>query len=320
MRFKAKEWDFICTKRSKDGLYDLMIYNPLRKELFLEEDVNEKYIKGIDSYGNTYNSVELSRKTFNDIFEKLSNNTSYSGGFFYDWGKEEIYRRNKKNEIPKETIFKAIRGELSQEELNNVVQKYPEPADYYDFDAFMSMIHKLLRGEISERYYLDWTIVVSWALQSNSFKINSKKSLLYENMSDCFDGHSFATLGDEKEVQCREMIAFIKHYNHSLINIRKAEEPPFYNANGIAVYICFEYFNHYNSFYKLCVADEENKIFIITRISNPDYLENVNYTFIESDKFDNLTNTYYDFYLDKTIDVHKYITELPYLDIDGNPA
>lgn len=117
MRFKAKEWDFICTKCSEDGLYDLMIYNPLRKELFLEEDVNEKYIKGVDSYGNTYNSVELSRKTFNDIFEKLSNNTSYGEGFFYDWGKEEIYRRNKKTEIPKETIFKAIRGELSQKEL-----------------------------------------------------------------------------------------------------------------------------------------------------------------------------------------------------------
>ena len=32
----------------------------------------EKYIKGIDSYGNTYNSVELSRKTFNDIFHFTS--------------------------------------------------------------------------------------------------------------------------------------------------------------------------------------------------------------------------------------------------------
>ena len=200
MRFNAKDWDFICTKCSEDGLYDLMIYNPLRKELFFEEEVSEKYIKGVDSYGNPYSSAELNRKTFDTIYDKLFKDNGHAVGFFCDWGKEEIYRRNKKTEIPKETIFRAIRGELSQEELDKVVQKEPEPADYYDFDTFMSMIHKLLRGEVSERYYLDWTIVVSWALQNNLFKENSKKVLLYESMSDCFDGHSFATLGEKKRL------------------------------------------------------------------------------------------------------------------------
>ena len=221
--------------------------------------------------------------------------------------------------IPAETIKKAIRGELSEDELDLVVQKSPEPADYYDFDVFISIIHKFLNGEISKSYYRDWTIVVSYALQCNTFKENSKKQLLYQAISDGFDGHSFDNLESDKETECLEMIASLKYNNHLLVNVKNSVAPPFYNNKKVAVYICIDFCNHYNSHYKVCVADESHRVFKIDSIANPHYLENVNYTFVDEDEFYNLPSTYYEFYHDRSIDIHKYISECPYSDKKGNP-
>lgn len=316
MRFKAKEWDFLYSKRKEEGLYDLMIYNPTTKDLFFEEKVEKELLSGTDRYGTPYAAVEISKKTFSTLFNRLSDG-GYRESFFYDWEADKPTPKRKSKKIPKETMFRAIRGELSWEELDKVVQVTPKTADYYDFDAFLSVIHRFLRGELSRRYYLDWTIVVAWALQSNPFRKNSKRDLLYQALSNTFDGHSFDELEQEKERQCLEMLAYLKYYNHALKNTRKSVEPPFYNENQIAVYVCFDYCNHYNSHYKLCIADEKNEIFKITSVANPFYLEQIHYTFVEKDEFDVLASTYYEFFHDKSIDVHKYIAECPYMDADG---
>jgi len=319
MGFSAAEWDFICTECNKKGVYDLMIYNPLRKELFFEEGIDEKYISGVDSYGKPYTAAKVGRKTFDILFNKLFADGGHSVGFF-EYGNEcETSHRNKGNKISKETVFKAIKGELSGEELDEIIANVDlEEADYYDFNALMTVIEKFLHDEISKNYYRTWTIVVSMALAANPFKANSKKQLLYENMSDCFDGHSFGCFEKEKEIECHEMIAFLKHYNHSLQHIRKSNEPPFYNEKEVAVYVCFDYCNHHNVYYKLCVADAKKKVFRIFTVANPFYLKNINYTFVNRDDFEELKSTYYEFYHDRSMDVQRFIVELPHLDVNGN--
>jgi hypothetical protein len=70
MRFKASDWDFICTKCKKDGMYDMIIYNPYTREYF-NERVDKECISGTDSYGNPYSAAEISKGTFDIIARKL---------------------------------------------------------------------------------------------------------------------------------------------------------------------------------------------------------------------------------------------------------
>lgn len=319
MVFKASEWDFICTKHGKKDMYDMIIYNPIRQELF-EELVSKKHLSGVDSYGDPYSAVEISRMTYDVIYKKLFRDGGSMSGFFDDDGYVASKKEKNSNLVPSETVFKGIRGELSYDELRRIVQVDLKEDDYYDFDAFITVIHKFLAGEISREYYTDWAILTAWALSANKCKDGSKKQLLYESLSDSFDGHSFDDLEQENEVECHEMIARLKYNHHLIKNLTKSEDPPFYNDGYVAVYICFDYCNHCNAHYKLCVADEEKEIFRITEIANPHYLENVNYTFLDRDEFEDLTSEYYDFYHDRRLDVQKYIEELPYLDADGEPV
>ena len=316
MRFKAKNWDFICTKCKNEGMYDMIIYNPYTREYF-NERVGEEYIRGVDSYGDPYFAAEIGRGTFDIIARKLFMDGGESSGFFDDDGYEESPKTTVKR-IPRETIIKAIKGELTEDELKEIVQVDLEPGDYYDFDAFIDVIHRFLNGEITKRYYVDWVIIVAWAMSANKFKEYSKKRLLYDRISDNLDGHSFDELEDEKDRECNELIAHLKYYNHLLKSIGTSAPPTFYNEGQIAVYICFDFCNHHNVHYKICIADEKNSTFRIATITNPFYMENVNYTFTDRDDFEGLTSEYYDYYHDKNIDIHKYITEFPYLDADGN--
>lgn len=316
MKFKASDWEFISAKCKKEGMYDMIIYNPYTRELF-NERVEAEYLSGVDSYGERYSAKEIKRETFDIIARKLFMDGGESVGFFDEGDDEEA--KDPDEVIPRETALKAVRGELTEDELSKVVQVDIERGNYYDFDAFMNVIHRFMRGEISRGYYVDWVITVAWALDSNTFKENSRKDLLYTNLSDRFDGHSFDELEGEMERECNEMIACLKYYNHLIVNAGRATPPTFYNEEKIAVYVCFDFCNHHNVHYKLCVADEKKHVFRITTIANPFYLENVNYTFTDNDDFEDLTSEYYDFYHDKNMDIHKYIKELPYLNINGEP-
>ena len=324
MKFRASDWDFICTKLQKDGRYEMMVYNPAKKELYLEK-VGEEHVNGTDSYGNPYTAAVVSRATFDAIFDKFFRNGGCSGGFFSIWDdKEFTYNPDKGESVDEDTVIRAIKGELTQDELNKVLQMKPKAANYYDYDSFISVIQRFKRGEISGRYFIDWTIVVAWALGANTFRENSPREVLYAQMSECFDGFSFLDYDEEKERECNDLLARVKYFDHRLKNIAKREMPPFYTDDSVAVYVLFDYCNHRNEHCKVCVADEENEVFRITYAANLFYLENVNYNFIDEDEFSNLSSEYYEFYHDKNLDISKYIVELPYYDsngkiIDGTP-
>ncbi len=315
MKFNAKNYDFMCKKRGKKGYYDMMVYDPTAKELYIEENVDESYVSGVDDYGNEYSSAILSKETFDIIYEKLFRDDGSINGFF-DLFYDEEQTPKKKLKISKNTIFKAIRGQLSEEELDEVLKKYSnshefELADYYDFNVFTSIISKFMRGEISKDYYKSWLILVCNALNANKFKDRSKKQLLYNGLSYTFDGHAFDKLQEEKDIECRSMIAYLKDFNHILQNLEYSVRPPFYNENRYIVYVSFDFCNGNNCFYKLCVVDTKEEKFYIKKIINPDFKEDVNYTFSTRDSFEDLTNDYYHYYFDIKMDVSNFIVEGP---------
>jgi hypothetical protein len=318
--FRAEDWDFIYTETGEDT-YDLMIYNPVRKELFLEEDVGAELLRGVDSFGKPYAAVKLSNESFYEFFDMLCRWGEQGGycGCFFETDETEETPRIKEKKIPRETVWAALRGELSEEELAAVSQKPMARGDYYDFDMLLAGIHRFMAGEVSKEYYRDWVILVAWALSAHPFEENSKRGLLYEGLADSFDGHSFDNMEGEKDMEICEMIARLKCFNHERMHLRKSELPPFCDDEGVAVYVNFSHGNQNNTFYNVCVVDTAKKRFHLGQVVNPDYREDVNYTFVNAGDFNDLLSIYYEFFHDRSIDLCHYLPERYYLDQSGHP-
>ena len=97
-----------------------------------------------------------------------------------------------------------------------------------------------------------------------------------------------------------------------LQNINRAKTPAFYNKNKTVVYACFAFCNQYNTFSRVCIANEKEKVFKIALVANCSFLPSVNYTFIDEDEMLDLANKYYEYYFVPTINEYDYIASLPF--------
>ena len=315
MSFIAKEWDIFVTKNGgvNSTSYKLLAFNSISEEAY-EDVVDKSMLTGVDSKGNEYKMLEVSRDAFNMIESKLYQKYSLESEFI-DWVvnyQEEPKIKKTENLVPASLVKKGINGDLSYEELREIVSVDLEEDDYYNYEAFIKGILRFLRGEISENYYTSWVILCSWALSANKFKPNSKKQKIYDSLAWSFDGHSFDDFNDLKEKECNDMIAIIKYKNHLLQNVNKTIVPPFYNENKTIVYVNFAFGNHHNEFYNVCIANEKENVFKMALVANPVFLPNVNYTFVGEDEMLNLTNDYFEYYFDPTINEYDYIGVLPF--------
>ncbi len=316
MSFIAKEWDIFVTKNGGrySKSYDLVAFNPITETAYIDV-VDESMLTGIDSKGNEYKMLEISRDTFNIIEDKMLNKYSLYDGFVYhEFNAKQTNVEEKEAIVPASLVKKGINGELSYEELDKIVSVDVEEGDYYNYNAFMEGILRFLRGEVSKNYYKAWTILVSWALSANKLKLYSKKWKIYDSLAYDFDGHSFNNFNnlEEKEIECNDMIATIKYKNHLLENVNKSKVPPFYNENKTIVYVNFAFCNQSNVFHRVCIANEDAKTFKLALVTNCNFLPNVNYTFIDEDEALNLSNTYYEYTFDLSINEHEYIASLPF--------
>ena len=317
MGFIAKDWDIFVTKNGgkHSTKYDLVAFNPTTEEAY-DDVIDESMLSGVDSAGNEYKMLEVSCETFTMIRDKLLSKYSLICNFI-EWVidyKEEPEVKKTEKLVPASLVKKGINGELSYKELDEIAGVNLEKGDYYNYDAFMKGILRFLRGEISKDYYKSWLILVIWALSANKLKPYSKKWKIYDSLSYDFDGHSFNDLEEEKEKECNDMIATLKYQNHLLKNVNKANVPPFYNENKTIVYINFAFCNQENDFYNVCIANEEEKVFKISLVANLVLLPNLNYTFVDEDETSNLTNKYYEYYFDPTINEYDYIRSTPFIE------
>lgn len=315
MGFIAKDWDIFVTKngRKYSTSYDLVAFNHITDTAY-EDVIDETMLTGVDSKGNEYKMFEISRETFNIIRDKLLNKYSLYGEFVeYEINyKEEKFIKQKENLVPASLVKKGINGELSHAELDKIVGVDLEECDYYNYDAFMKGISKFLSGEVSKIYYKSWIILILWALNANKFKPYSKRWKIYDYLADYFDGHAFDDLEEEKEIECNNMISMLKYQNHLLQNVNKSVVPPFYNENETVVYVNFAFCNQRNEFYHICIANEKEKTFKMSLVANCKFLPNVNYTYVDEEEMLSLSNKYYDYNFDFSINENEYIELLPF--------
>lgn len=310
MKFKAADWDLYYTEYEDDTEhFDFVAFSKKHGECYTDDEADSSYLSGLDDYGNPYQASKLSEDAF-EVLKSYFMEKSHEGGAIVGFPSGyTCVRRRLKDPIPADTVRKAIRGELSLEELNGLINTEKEPTygDYYDFGAFERMIRKFMNGEISARYYQTWLILVSRALQNNSYRSESKKQRICWDLSSIFDGHSFDKLDSACKMQnCRDMLCDLRFADHKIRHTSQKKLPPFYNEGNVLVYLQFSHCNGSNEFYNVCIANESDGIFRIAYISNPRLSENVNYTFLDHYEFWELTNQYYEYVEDPSLDIGKY--------------
>lgn len=92
--------------------------------------------------------------------------------------------------IPRDTLWKAIKGELTIDELVDLQGKYPEPDDYYNYDLIQSQVNRYFDEEIDPKYLAYWANIYSWAI-IGSYKYSKVKTKILFEIQDCLDGLSF---------------------------------------------------------------------------------------------------------------------------------
>lgn len=174
--------------------------------------------------------------------------------------------------ICKEKVIEGIKGNLSYEELNDIIQKSYEKYDYYDYDSMANMVLKAINNEIDECYFTTYAILITGALYATPKKFNKKLKSTYSALAYSFDGISFYS-GEISDLYY--FYNELKHYDHFIKNPNK----PFL-SNGIER---FAEFNHCNlcsgmDIYKCLVIDHKNKKYKCMYIPNPDFKLDINYS------------------------------------------
>lgn len=103
----------------------------------------------------------------------------------------------------------------------------------------------------------------------------------------------------------------MRYYDHCLRHLRKKETPPFYSDGGVRVAVIFDFVNGSNDWHRVCVADEEKGIFCVSMIANPDFYEEMNYTFCDEEDFACFVSSCQELYHDSTLDTRPYIGSRP---------
>ncbi|MBR3885404.1 MAG: hypothetical protein IKJ33_02940 [Clostridia bacterium] len=196
--------------------------------------------------------------------------------------------------ISKEQTWKGLRMELSSEELQSIFQQEYEPDKYYDYNLLLSGIKKALNKEIDFEYYIDWCILIANCFNYTNYETKALNTLMWD-IGYFFDGCSFEDGYSEKELY--QDIAFLKSYNHEYENKVNRKRKPF-ETNGVERILTFDHANWTldSRVMRVIVKDNINKQFDLKYVDEGefDYDENVNYTFVDDKKFENIFNSFYD--------------------------
>ena len=103
-----------------------------------------------------------------------------------------------------EKYLKGVNGELTYDELRSICQTEVPKGNYYNYEKIRSVLLRKLNGELDDKYFHTWLIVVAWALYQEEYKY----------ISWAFDGFSFQDTFDKKLVL--EIMANLKDYDYKI--------------------------------------------------------------------------------------------------------
>lgn len=306
-------------KKSKIALYapndedllDEIVIDFFNKQYDYNGNIDKREL--IDTRENSIREFCVDRELFDAVFGVIKH--LYGGEYWveelcYDFrielDKEYNAKEANRPVMPKEKVWKALRGQLSRKELQEVRSddyRY-ESDDYYDFDLSIKMVHELMSGKKTIGYFALWCAVFMECLDSIDCE-NKELQYVYEEISRYLDGAVFdgSLIAENKVRECRKMIAYLKHFDHRVRDLKSAVATDF-TTNGVITYVSFAFGlnNGSGSVYRVCIVDTRRKTINYLYVPKIEYSEGVNYTFLSEAEFDELPTRYYEgFSLDYTM-------------------
>ena len=273
---------------------------------------------------------ELSGKTIGGIkifkvpqafFRQLSNVVAaqFNGSYYVE---EKTYpqrlaekrrqtaEKKKKPVVGQETIKKAIRCELSQKELEDMLSydyRY-EKGDYCNFSVLYDKIHAVMEGVLGVEYFRLWCTLLMRCFLDAMDTRSKKLQDVYNQIGDYFDGVAFMASDISEQEKCRELrelIAFLKYYEYLAADIRSDRAEKF-QTEGVVTYVSFAFSvqDGERSLYRVCVTDEIEKKVNYMMVVDLDFDERINYTLLSEADFGGLPSLMFcDYSLDTSLGV-----------------
>lgn len=319
----SRQLDIFCIYSENDeGTLDELTVDVFNKRFDFIGTVDEEELSF--KRDNKIKGFKVERDFFDYYCDLLKE--TYSGSYYVH---ESDYETRKKHAaldvaegkakplIDRETVWKALRLELSENELSKVCSfDYRLAKDnYYDFDLFISKIHDVMKGGIDVSIFKSWCVVVMRCLEDCMDTKSQKLKALYYDIGDYFDGMAFMSMDisdEEKRVQCLEDIAWLKYLNHQVQDTKARKRTPF-DTNGVITYVTFAFSlnDGETCLINVCVVDTEKGTINYMVIPEEQYDERINYTILTDEGFNGLHSIYYDGYsLDTSMTIDYALTKL----------
>lgn len=306
MRNKKDEKIAIYTDKG-DGLFEELTIDIYNRDYEYVHNCKKQDLGKI--YDKKVKEFCVDKDFFYTLFDILERNYSGTDTDAHDYIDEKQYEieESKKPVISKEKIWQAIRWEMKETEIDRIISyDYRYEKDYYyDFDLIIEKIHTFMKGAKTVHYFTSWCILLMRCFMDNMKRARKELSEIFYDLGDFFDGRAFmdsSLRGEEKLKECREIIAWIKYYNHRICDIQNKEETDF-TTNKVITYVSFGFcLGSGDTMYRLCIVDKKKKTVNYLYVHDIDYSEEINYTFLSQAEFEDLTHIYYeDYALDTSI-------------------
>lgn len=292
---------------NREGLYDELIVHIREKHYEYNRNLAEK---------DLWKEGQKKKREFlveNDLFDAYHQalDGEYNATHFFqekpyeerqEERRAEELKRKKKPKISKEKIWQAIRFELEEDELLRISSydyEY-EKDDYYDFAQIMKNLRVVMRGDKTVSYFTTWCIVMMRCLMEYRNFRAKKLSALYYDLGDYFDAVAFiddSLSVEEKRREFREILARLKYHGHRIDDCKNKKETDF-TTNGVITYVSFGFSLDEGGecVYRVCIVDEEKEVIRYMYVEEFEYLEEINYTFLDDYEFDDLPSAYWNGY------------------------
>ena len=293
--------------KNEEGTCDELVVDLYNRRFEYTGNLEEQELSGQTVGG--IKIFEVSQEFFQQLFDVVG--TQFGGSYYtlektYSQRLAESRRRaaeeKKKPVVGHETIKKAIRCELSQQELHDILSydyRY-EKGDYGDFSVIYDKIHATMEGALSVDYFTSWCVLLMRCFFDAMDTRSRKLQDVYNEIGDCFDGAAFMASHISEQKKCRELrelIAFLKYHEHLAANIRSKSAEKFQTA-GVVTYVSFAFSvqDGERLLYHVCVVDEIEKKVNYMFAADLDFDERINYTLLSEAEFGELSSLTIDDY------------------------
>lgn len=298
-------------KNEEETLNELIL-DLFEKDYEYNENLDERDLW--ERHGGRGREFQLEPAGLEKLFETVEvtfQHGSYSNEIQDEEEEARRWRRRARNRelVSKEKIWQALKWERNEKELYDLCsyEKYRyEKDDYYDFQLIMEKIHAFMAGERSVGYFVSWLIILMRGLEEGVDGKKRRRKEIYFAIADYLDGAAFMSQEiseEQKRLDCLELIAVLKDFDHRLRNIDAKKDGPF-AKNGVITYVTFVAYirgDRGTELYKVCVVDDDRETVNYLYVPDLIYLEEINYTFLTEAEFDCLTSTYYNYTFDGTM-------------------